>query len=53
MKQKFVKKFYPELDLKVFLCSSWMLAPELKELLKPDSNILHETSGLILLTKQA
>lgn len=34
------KKYYPELDIKAFHCHSWMLAPELKDMMKPDSKIL-------------
>ena len=31
--------FYPELDIKALYCSSWLLDPALKVLLKPGSNI--------------
>ena len=34
------KKYFPEYNIKGFLCESWLLAPELKKLLKPESNIL-------------
>lgn len=33
-------KYFPEYNIKGFLCESWLLAPELKKLLKPESNIL-------------
>jgi len=33
-------KFYPELAIKAFRCHSWMMAPELKEILRPGSHIL-------------
>lgn len=32
---------YPEHAPKAFHCESWMMAPELSELMRPDSNILH------------
>lgn len=34
------KKYYPELDIKCFHCHSWMLAPELADMMKPESKIL-------------
>ena len=34
------EKYYPELDVKAFHCHSWMMAPELGEILKPTSNLL-------------
>ena len=34
------KKHYPELDVKAFHCHSWMMAPELADIMKPDSKIL-------------
>ena len=40
MAKKFYKKFYPEFDYKCFTCHSWLLDTTLKDLLKPDSNIL-------------
>lgn len=36
----FIKKFFPEYENKAFICSSWLLAPELKKFLKENSNIL-------------
>ncbi len=37
----FFKKRYPDLDIKAFVCTSWLLAPELKAFLKNTSNILY------------
>ena len=34
------KKHYPERDFKAFRCHSWMMAPELADILKPGSNLL-------------
>ncbi len=34
-------KTFPEYDFKIFNISTWMLAPELPNILKPDSNILN------------
>ena len=34
------KKFYPELDVKAFHCHSWMMAPELNDIMKPESKLL-------------
>ena len=34
------KKHYPELNIKAFRCHSWMMSPQLKNILKPDSNLL-------------
>ena len=31
---------FPEFDFKGFCCESWMMAPQLKQYLKPESNIL-------------
>ncbi len=33
-------EFYPELAPKAFHCHSWMMAPELRDILKPESKIL-------------
>ena len=33
-------KYYPELDVKAFHCHSWMMAPELKDILNPESKLL-------------
>ena len=38
--REFFKKIYPEKAFKGFMCISWLLAPELKDILKPTSNIL-------------
>lgn len=38
--KSFIEKLYPEISFKGFMCISWLLAPELKDLLKPESNIL-------------
>ena len=32
--------FTPQHDFKAFYCHSWMMAPELFDILKPDSNVL-------------
>ena len=32
--------FTPQHDFKAFYCHSWMMAPELADILKPDSNVL-------------
>jgi len=37
----FFKKRFPYLDIKAFVCTSWLLAPELKAFLKNNSNILY------------
>lgn len=34
------KSIYPECDFKAFRCHSWMMAPELRDILKPGSNLL-------------
>lgn len=34
------KKHYPEYDFKGFYCSSWMMSPELEEVMKPTSKVL-------------
>lgn len=38
--RKFFKKFYPDYEYKFFTCHSWLMDENLKELLKPESNIL-------------
>lgn len=38
--RQFFKNLYPEKNLRGFMCISWMLAPKLKEILKPTSNII-------------
>lgn len=38
--KEFIQNLYPETDFKGFMCISWLLAPELNDLLKPTSNIL-------------
>lgn len=38
--KEFLEKLYPEKSFKGLMCISWLLAPELTELLKPQSNIL-------------
>ena len=35
-----LEKCYPELNMKAFRCESWLISQELKEILKPNSNIL-------------
>ena len=34
------KGYYPELDVKALHCHSWMMSPELVDILKPESNLL-------------
>ena len=34
------KKHYPELNIKAFRCHSWMMSPQLVDVLKPGSNLL-------------
>jgi hypothetical protein len=34
------KKLYPDIPFKAFMCVSWLLAPELRDVLKPGSNII-------------
>ena len=34
------KTCYPDLPFKAFLCSSWLMSPDLRSILKPTSNIL-------------
>ncbi len=34
------RKHYPEYDFKAIYCSSWMLSPELSEVMKPGSKVL-------------
>ena len=36
----FFKRLYPQKDIKGFMCISWLLDPALKNILKPESNIL-------------
>ena len=38
--KEFFKEFYPEYEYKYFTCHSWLLDETLKEILKPESNIL-------------
>ena len=33
-------RFFPELDVKGFVCYSWMMSPELSEYMKPSSRVL-------------
>ena len=35
-----MKKHYPELDFKAFSCSSWMMSPELKDVMREGSKVL-------------
>lgn len=37
---EFYQTYFPEKGLRAFMCISWLLAPELRALLKPESNIL-------------
>lgn len=37
---EFFARYYPEYSIKAFMCYSWLMDPQLPELLKPDSNIL-------------
>ena len=36
----FFEKHFPEFEYKAFTCHSWLLDPEMKKYLKPDSNII-------------
>ncbi|MCL2421800.1 MAG: acyltransferase domain-containing protein [Defluviitaleaceae bacterium] len=36
----FFQKHFPEYDIKGFYCGSWLLSPELKKVLPPESNII-------------
>lgn len=36
----FFKKYFSEIKFSGFMCISWLLSPELKSILKPDSNII-------------
>ncbi|MBR2615416.1 MAG: hypothetical protein IKC69_01925 [Clostridia bacterium] len=38
--REFLKKGYSDCDPKMFTCASWLLSPQLEEVLKPTSNIL-------------
>lgn len=38
--ETFFNKYYPEMEIKVFACCSWLMDPELFTILKPESNIL-------------
>lgn len=35
-----VKQYYPEKNIKCLLCSSWLVSPQLKSIMKPTSNIV-------------
>ncbi len=43
------KRCFPEYDFKCFLICCWMLSPVLRELLKPESNILAFQEGFTLI----
>ncbi len=38
--EKLYKRCFPEIDFKGFVCCCWMLSPELRDVLKKDSNII-------------
>lgn len=38
--EKILDEHFPEFEFKAFRCNSWLLDPELKNILKPESNIL-------------
>lgn len=38
--RELIQRLYPEKQFRGFLCISWLIAPELSQLLKPTSNIL-------------
>jgi len=40
MAKEFFAKYYPELDIKAYVCSSWLLNTDMKEFLSPETNIL-------------
>ena len=37
--KEFIKKYYPDINHKAFVCCSWLLDPQIKNLLGEDSNI--------------
>ena len=40
MAKEFFAKHFPEHDAKYFFCDSWLLSPDLQEIMEPDANIL-------------
>jgi len=40
--------FYSDIDFKAYFCHSWLLDPQLKQMLKPESNILKFMSRYML-----
>lgn len=38
--KKFAKKYFPEFEYKAFVCRSWLMDPQLDEILNKDSNIV-------------
>lgn len=38
--KKFAKKYFPEFEYKAFACRSWLMDPQLDEILNDDSNIV-------------
>jgi hypothetical protein len=40
MAREFFKKYYPDINFKAFVCSSWLLDTGLSKLMRPGSNVL-------------
>ena len=38
--EEFFPKYYPELNIKAYMCGSWLLNTDMKEFLSPESNII-------------
>ena len=38
--REFIAKYFPEIEYKALVCKSWMLDPQLADMLKPESNIV-------------
>ncbi len=38
--KEFFNKYFPEMQVKYFMCDSWLLNPNLSEILKPESNVV-------------
>ena len=43
------KNLYPEYDFKGFVCYTWLLCPTLRQILKPDANILQFQEPYLLI----
>ena len=40
MAEAFFPQYYPELDIKAYMCGSWLLNTDMQEFLNPESNII-------------